>query len=80
MHVDWKGPGDRVTDIDVAIQAQLVERIRARFPDDPLDGTNNFALGTPASCTIPIPGSPARPCAGTVPWLAAGRPSCPHGP
>jgi myo-inositol-1(or 4)-monophosphatase len=69
MHVDWKGPGDRVTDVDVAIQAQLVERIRASFPDDglvaeeglaldpgarefvwvvdPLDGTNNFALGIP---------------------------------
>jgi len=69
VHVDWKGPGDRVTDVDVAIQARLVERIRASFPDDgivaeegmaidpgareyvwvvdPLDGTNNFALGIP---------------------------------
>jgi myo-inositol-1(or 4)-monophosphatase len=69
MRVDYKGPGDRVTDVDVAIQAQIVERIRASFPDDglvaeegltldpgsrefvwvvdPLDGTNNFALGIP---------------------------------
>ena len=69
MRVNWKGPGDRVTDVDVAIQAQLVEGIRACFPDDglvaeegltldpgarefvwvvdPLDGTNNFALGIP---------------------------------
>jgi myo-inositol-1(or 4)-monophosphatase len=69
VHVDWKGPGDRLTDVDVAIQARLVERIRTSFPDDgivaeeglaihpgdrefvwvldPLDGTNNFALGIP---------------------------------
>ena len=69
VRVDWKGPGDRVTDIDLAIQAQLAERIRACFPDDgivaeeglaldpgarefvwvvdPIDGTNNFALGIP---------------------------------
>ncbi len=69
MRVDWKGPGDRVTDVDVAIQARLAERIRTCFPDDgivaeeglaldpgarefvwvidPLDGTNNFALGIP---------------------------------
>lgn len=67
--VRCKGPGDRVTDVDVAIQSRLVERIRAQFPDDalvaeeglalepggrefvwaidPLDGTNNFALGVP---------------------------------
>jgi myo-inositol-1(or 4)-monophosphatase len=67
--VGWKGPGDRVTDVDVAIQSHLVGRIRACFPDDgivaeeglaadpgprefvwavdPLDGTNNFALGIP---------------------------------
>lgn len=69
VHVDWKGPGDRVTDVDVEIQERLVERIRTAFPDDgivaeeglaidpgarefvwvldPLDGTNNFALGIP---------------------------------
>ena len=69
VRVDWKGPGDRVTDVDVAIQARLAERIRTCFPDDgivaeeglvldpgarefvwvvdPLDGTNNFALGIP---------------------------------
>jgi myo-inositol-1(or 4)-monophosphatase len=69
VHVDWKGPGDRVTDVDIAIQKRLVERIQASFPDDgivaeeglandpgarefvwvldPLDGTNNFALGIP---------------------------------
>jgi myo-inositol-1(or 4)-monophosphatase len=69
VRVDWKGPGDRVTDVDVAIQERLAERIRSCFPDDgivaeeglavdpgarefvwvvdPLDGTNNFALGIP---------------------------------
>jgi myo-inositol-1(or 4)-monophosphatase len=69
VRVDWKEPGDRVTDADVAIQERLVERIRASFPHDglvaeegltldpgarefvwvvdPLDGTNNFALGIP---------------------------------
>jgi myo-inositol-1(or 4)-monophosphatase len=67
--VDWKGPGDRVTDVDLAIQSRLVEQIRAAFPGDgivaeesgataaadrdvvwavdPLDGTNNYALGIP---------------------------------
>lgn len=67
--VGWKGPGDRVTDVDVAIESRFVEQIRARFPDDgivaeerlaadpgarefvwvvdPLDGTNNYALGIP---------------------------------
>lgn len=67
--VAWKGPGDRVTDVDVAVEAQLVAQIHARFPDDgivaeerfaadpgerefvwvidPLDGTNNYALGMP---------------------------------
>ena len=68
-HVGWKGPGDRVTDADVAIQSWLVDQIHAGFPRDgivaeeglaadpgprefvwivdPLDGTNNFALGIP---------------------------------
>jgi myo-inositol-1(or 4)-monophosphatase len=68
-HIGWKGPGDRVTDVDVAVQSQIVDRIRACFPGDgivaeeglaadpgarefvwvvdPLDGTNNFALGIP---------------------------------
>lgn len=67
--VGWKGPGDRVTDIDVALESELVTEIRCRFPDDgivaeegcatdpgdrefvwvidPLDGTNNYALGIP---------------------------------
>jgi myo-inositol-1(or 4)-monophosphatase len=69
VRVGWKGPGDRVTDIDLAIQSRIVDRIRAGFPGDaivaeeglavegagreyvwavdPLDGTNNFALGIP---------------------------------
>jgi myo-inositol-1(or 4)-monophosphatase len=68
-HIGWKGPGDRLTDVDVAIQSSLVEQIRLGFPGDgivaeeglagdpgsrefvwvvdPLDGTNNFALGIP---------------------------------
>jgi myo-inositol-1(or 4)-monophosphatase len=33
-HIAWKGPGDRVTDVDVVIQSQLVDRIRACFPGD----------------------------------------------
>jgi myo-inositol-1(or 4)-monophosphatase len=67
--IAWKGPGDRVTDVDVAIESRMVEQIRAGFPDDgivaeeglaadpghrefvwavdPLDGTNNYALGIP---------------------------------
>jgi myo-inositol-1(or 4)-monophosphatase len=67
--VAWKGPGDRVTDADTAVQSHLVTRIASAFPGDgmmaeeaphartadrefvwvvdPLDGTNNFALGVP---------------------------------
>jgi len=65
----WKGPGDRVTDVDTGIQSRLVKEIGDAFPSDgmlaeekphartadrefvwvvdPLDGTNNFALGAP---------------------------------
>ena len=32
--ISWKGPGDRVTDVDAAIQSQLVKAIHARFPQD----------------------------------------------
>lgn len=67
--VRWKGPGDRVTEMDLRIQAEIVSAIRSRFPADaivaeedeprgiadceftwvidPLDGTNNYALGIP---------------------------------
>jgi myo-inositol-1(or 4)-monophosphatase len=69
--VAWKGPGDRVTDADTAVQSHLVTGIGSAFPGDgvmaeeaphartadrefvwvvevdPLDGTNNFALGVP---------------------------------
>jgi len=67
--VAWKGPGDRVTASDTAIQSHIAREISAAFPDDgmiaeepgdtragdhefvwvvdPLDGTNNFALGIP---------------------------------
>jgi myo-inositol-1(or 4)-monophosphatase len=69
VQVEWKGPGDRVTDVDIAIQAGIVREIAARFPGDgilaeetpdgvsgdpefvwvvdPLDGTNNYAVGIP---------------------------------
>ena len=69
MAVEWKGIGDRVTDVDRAVQSRLMTGIAARFPDDgvvaeedaagvgidgefvwvvdPLDGTNNYALGIP---------------------------------
>jgi myo-inositol-1(or 4)-monophosphatase len=69
-HVSWKGPGDRATDVDRAIQSQIIHDIHDHFPQDavvaeegdaprvgvdhefvwaidPLDGTNNFALGIP---------------------------------
>lgn len=67
--VAWKGPGDRVTDADRAIQTRIIAEISRAFPGDglmaeedpaartgdreflwvvdPLDGTNNFALGVP---------------------------------
>lgn len=67
--VRWKGPGDRVTEMDLRMQAGIVSAIRSRFPADaivteeeeprgiadreftwvvdPLDGTNNYALGIP---------------------------------
>lgn len=67
--VRWKGPGDRVTEMDLRMQAEIVSAIRSRFPADaivaeedeprydadrefawivdPLDGTNNYALGVP---------------------------------
>ena len=67
--VRWKGPGDRVTEMDLRMQAEIVSAIRSRFPADaivaeedeprwaadaefawivdPLDGTNNYALGIP---------------------------------
>jgi len=44
LRVSWKGPGDRVTDVDLAIQAQLVKRIRASFPDDGLVAEEHLAL------------------------------------
>ena len=69
-HVSWKGPGDRVTEVDRAVQSQIIHQIHDEFPQDavvaeeaaaprvtvdrefvwaidPLDGTNNFALGIP---------------------------------
>ncbi len=65
----WKRPGERVTDVDLAIQARMIREIGTWFPEDgvlaeedggavglerefvwvldPLDGTNNYALGIP---------------------------------
>ncbi|WP_204940753.1 inositol monophosphatase family protein [Micromonospora luteifusca] len=70
MHVRAKNDsGDVVTDLDLAAEQLIVERIRARWPEhgviaeeggeyavddswvwlvDPLDGTNNVAIGLPA--------------------------------
>jgi myo-inositol-1(or 4)-monophosphatase len=66
--VGWKGPGDRVTEMDLRIQSQILAAIARDFPGDgvlaeegdpamadrefvwivdPLDGTNNYALGIP---------------------------------
>jgi myo-inositol-1(or 4)-monophosphatase len=68
--VEWKGPGDRVTEVDRALQARILREIATRCPGDgviaeegdhgarldrefvwvvdPLDGTNNYALGIPS--------------------------------
>jgi myo-inositol-1(or 4)-monophosphatase len=100
--VAWKGPGDRVTDVDVAIQSRLVERIEACFPGDaivaeeglaldpgarefvwavdPLDGTNNFALGIPCFAVsigilrggLPYAGVVHDPSTGFTGWAARG--------
>jgi myo-inositol-1(or 4)-monophosphatase len=65
----WKRPGERVTAVDVEIQARMLGAVHTWFPGDgvvaeeagqhagtdrefvwvldPLDGTNNFALGIP---------------------------------
>jgi myo-inositol-1(or 4)-monophosphatase len=67
--VEWKHEGERVTDVDRAVQARMLEAVTAGFPGDgvvaeegdltvgvdrefvwaldPLDGTNNYALGIP---------------------------------
>lgn len=67
--VEWKREGERVTDVDRAVQARMLEAVKASFPGDgvvaeegdlmvganrelvwvldPLDGTNNYALGIP---------------------------------
>jgi myo-inositol-1(or 4)-monophosphatase len=88
MLVGWKGPGDRVTDVDVAVQRALVEGIRRRFPADgvvgeevalaevddrefvwvvdPLDGTNNYALGIPCFAVSVGILRDGRPYAGVV--------------
>ena len=86
--IQWKGPGDRVTDVDIAIQSRLVARIQACFPADaivaeeglavdpgarefvwvvdPLDGTNNFALGVPCFAISSGILEGGRPYAGVV--------------
>jgi myo-inositol-1(or 4)-monophosphatase len=101
--IDWKGPGDRVTDADLATQARIVHGIRAAFPGDaivaeeglahdpgdqefvwvvdPLDGTNNFALGIPCfavSIGILQDGRPQGgvihdPSTGFTAWALRGR-------
>jgi fructose-1,6-bisphosphatase/inositol monophosphatase family enzyme len=32
--VAWRAPGERVTDADVRAQAEMVDAMRVRFPDD----------------------------------------------
>ena len=39
----WKGPGDRVTDVDIALESDLVTEIRRRFPDDGIVTEEGFA-------------------------------------
>jgi myo-inositol-1(or 4)-monophosphatase len=102
-YIGWKGPGNRVTDVDVAIQCELVDRIRAGFPGDgivaeeglavdpgprefvwivdPLDGTNNFALGIPCFAVsigilrhgLPWAGVVRDPNTGFTCWAALGE-------
>jgi myo-inositol-1(or 4)-monophosphatase len=102
-HIAWKGPGDRVTDVDMDIQSQLVQHIRACFPGDgilaeegvrgdpgdrefvwavdPLDGTNNFALGIPCFAVsigilrnrLPYAGVVHDPNTGFTCWATHGQ-------
>jgi myo-inositol-1(or 4)-monophosphatase len=44
IRVDWKGSGDRVTDVDVAIQSRVVERIRGCFPGDGIVAEEGLAF------------------------------------
>jgi fructose-1,6-bisphosphatase/inositol monophosphatase family enzyme len=41
----WKGPGDRVTEVDLRIQVRRLADHEFAWIVDPLDGTNSAALG-----------------------------------
>jgi myo-inositol-1(or 4)-monophosphatase len=101
--VAWKRPGERVTEVDLATQARLIEEIDAWFPGDgvvaeegarapamehefvwildPLDGTNNFALGLPCFAVavgilragMPWAGVVHDPNTGFTGWAVSGR-------
>ena len=86
--VAWKGPGERVTDVDLAVQEHLVREIATGFPGDglvaeearhgsglerafvwvldPLDGTNNYALGIPCFAVSVAVLRHGRPHAGVI--------------
>lgn len=86
--VEWKGEGERVTDVDREVQARIIREVTTQFPGDgvlaeegdlalgadrefvwaidPLDGTNNYALGIPCfAVSIGILHG-GVPCAGVV--------------
>jgi myo-inositol-1(or 4)-monophosphatase len=101
--VAWKSPGERVTEVDLAVQARLIEEIETRFPGDgvvaeegarapggehefvwvldPLDGTNNYALGVPCFAIsigiiragMPWAGVVHDPNTSFLGWAARGR-------
>lgn len=101
--VSWKGPGERVTDVDVAIQSRMIREVLTWFPGDgilaeegvptsgadrefvwivdPLDGTNNYALGLPCFAVSlglfrsgsPYAGVVHDPNTGVIFWAVTGR-------
>jgi myo-inositol-1(or 4)-monophosphatase len=99
--------GDVVTDLDLAAEELIVDRIQAAFPGqqviaeesgvlgaegtwawlvDPLDGTNNLAIGLPAYVVgialcrdrVPVLGVVHDPLAGQTWWAVRGEGA--HGP
>jgi myo-inositol-1(or 4)-monophosphatase len=101
--VEWKDEGDRVTDVDRAVQARLIRDVTNQFPGDgvlaeegdlalgadrefvwaidPLDGTNNYALGIPCFAVsigilhhgVPYAGVVHDPNTGFCCWALRGQ-------
>jgi myo-inositol-1(or 4)-monophosphatase len=80
--IDWKGPGDRVTDADLAVQSRIVHGIRAAFPGDAIVAEEgHFALGIPCFAVSigilrhgrPHGGVVHDPCTGFTAWALRDR-------